>query len=508
MLEYFNIQSVNTYVNPMSSDGQLIHALNVINFPQGGMSKRGGYRSILNNPDSQQVNGLFAFPFQNGTQLYTYRQSGTNLWYSTQGTTNWVAANMGTGAGSIISNNYIGNAVFNNILAIGDGTNTLYTSTNGTSFTQPGSAPVAQYLEVFHNRLYTTNGIDSNVQYSVANDPTNWQNAGTSDSSFLVTTSPGACEGLFVAGDMLQITKSKGDIFTWDDTTLTDVSTIYGPSSPKSLAQIDDYWFYMNYLGIFGDDGANKQLLSAPITRMIFNRLGVNVSGVNLINSGNVLGATYFWDYLAVVGNINDDFTGKQLTNALIKYDYQKNAFVYWTLADFPTAITSYIDLFNHQELIFGNASGQVFQYDPGATSDNGTPISTEMIFLFTYAAQSNTFSPTSAQTIFGSSYEKKWNWIRLFFNPGDEVNVQFAFSNTMQLQQLKWSSPRLTRERGQSNDDWFQVSDGSVEIRFPNDPNNLPRSRFLFLRIYEESDSSMWSYYGAMVDAEIQSIK
>lgn len=492
----------------MTSDGQLIHALNVVNFPQGALSKRGGYRAILGNPDGQQVNGLFAFPFQDGETLFTYRQSGTSLYYSTQGTGAWTQANMGTGPGSVVASNYIGNAIFNNILTIGDGSNILWTSGNGTSFTQPGSAPIAQYLQTFHNRLYTTDGTSSLVQYSVANDPTNWQNSGTSDSSFLVTTSAGACEGLFVAGDMLQITKSKGDVFTWDDTTLTDVSTSYGPSSPKSIAQIDNYWFYINYLGIFGDDGANKQLLSAPITRMFFNRLGVNVSGINLINSGNVLATTLFWDYISVVGNINDDFTGKIVNNALIKYDYQKNAFVYWNLADFPTAITSYVDLFNHQQLLFGNSSGQVFQYDQGATSDNGAPIATEMVFLFTYAAQANSFSQTSAQTIFGSSYEKKWNWIRLFFNPGDEMNIQFAFSNTMQLQHLKWSSPRLTRDRGQDNDDWFQVSDGVAEIRFPNDVNNTPRSRFLFLRIYDESDASQWTFYGSQIDAEIQDIK
>lgn len=504
MLEFFNIQSVNTYQNPLESDGQLIHALNVINFPSGALAKRGGYRAILNNLGSQ-VNGLFAFPFQNGTQLYTYAEAGGTLFSSFQGTANWTTTNFGT---TQIADNYIGNAVFNGILAIADGTNTLWTSTNGTLFTQPGSAPVAQYLEVFHNRLYTTDAISSNVQYSVANDPTNWSNSGTSDSSELITTSPGACEGMFVAGDMLQITKSKGDIFRWDDTTLVDVSTVYGPTSPKSITQIDDYWFYINGLGIFGDDGANKQLLSAPIQRMFYNRLGVNVSGVNLINDGNALGATFQWDYISVVGNMNDDFTGKVLTNALIKYDYQKNAFVYWQLNDFPTAITSYVDLFNHQQLLFGNSSGQVFQYDPGATSDDGAPIETEMVFLFTYAAQSNTFSPTSAQTIMGSSYEKKWNWMRLFFNPGDECNIQFAFSNTMQPQHLKWSSPRLTRDRGQSNDDWFQVSDGVVEIRFPNDTNNTPRSRFLFLRIYDESDASQWTFYGSQIDAEIQDIK
>jgi len=186
-VDYQNIHGCDTFDNPLGSgmDGQLIHALNVINFPQGAISKRGGYRTYLNNPDNQPVNGLFSF----------------------QGTANWTPASLGT---NVIANSYIGNAVFNNILAIGDGVNHLMTSTDGTTFTTPGSSPIAAYMAVFHNRLYTNDGTSSNTQYSTANDPTNWLNSGTSDSSFLVTTSPGANTGLFVAGDRLAIAKNRG----------------------------------------------------------------------------------------------------------------------------------------------------------------------------------------------------------------------------------------------------------------------------------------------------------
>lgn len=503
MLEFFNIQSVNSYNNPLQYDGQLIHGNNIQFFPYGAISKRGGYYSILDNPDGAQVNALFAFPFQNGTQLFTYRASGSNLYFSTQGTTNWQQASPGT----IANGAYVSSAVFNNILAVGDGNTQLWTSTDGTSFSQPASAPIAQYMTIFHNRLYTADGTSSNVQYSTANDPTNWTNVGTADSSFLVTTSPGANQGLFVAGNMLQMTKSKGDMFTWDDTDLTDVSTVYGPTSPRSLAQIDNYWFYVNVLGIFGDDGVNKEVLSNPVQRMFYNRLGVNVSGVNLVNSGNVLGATFLWDYLAVVGNINDDFTGVKLNNAIIKYDYQKNSFCYWTFADFPTAITSYFDIDNHPNLVFGNASGQVFQYDPGRTSDNGNPIDTEAIFLFTYAAQSTGFSQTSASMQLGSSYRKYWKWLRLFFNPGCEMNIQFSFSDSLSPQHQIWSEVINMKTNAKGN--YWQEADGSLEIRFPrNNGNNEPYSRFLFLKIYESSTTSQWSYYGSQIEADPDIVK
>src|SRR6185437_7648516 len=105
-LDYSNIQSVDTYHNPLQgpSDGQLIHALNTISFPNGGISKRGGYRTFLNKPDSAQVNALFAFPFQQGTQINLYRAAGSLLYYSLQGTANWVLAqgSTGTDAGGTI----------------------------------------------------------------------------------------------------------------------------------------------------------------------------------------------------------------------------------------------------------------------------------------------------------------------------------------------------------------------------------------------------------------------
>lgn len=504
MIEYFNISGCDTYQNPLETDGQLIAALNVINFPMGALSKRGGYRAVLNNPDGTAVNALFSFPKQNGTELYLYRAAGSLLYQSTQGTTNWAVA----GNGTIANGNYVDSAILNNVMIVGDGSTPTRHTTNGTSFTNTTLAPVAQYLTQFHQRIYAADGTSSLLTYSSYGSADNWNIAIPADSSSFIVPDAGAITKPFVAGDRLVIPKNKARMFNWDDASLVDMSTNYGPTSPRSIAQIDDYWFYIHQVGLFGYDGANKQILSNAIQRQFYNRLGVNVSGVNLINSGGAIATTYYWDYIAAVGNINDDFTGKQYSNALIKYDYQKNTFVDWQFANFPTAMHSYQDYLNHPQFIFGDTTGQVYQYDPGFASDNGAPISTEMVFLFTYAAQANSFSQTSAQTIFGSSYEKKWNYWRGFFNPGCESNIQFAFSNTMQYQHLKWSEARNVRERGQSVDDWFQVSDGVVEMRFPNDTNNQPRSRFLFIRIYDDSDTSQFNYYGCQIDAEIQDLK
>lgn len=497
MIEYFNIQSVNTYINPLESDGQLIHALNVTSFPLGGLSKRGGYGTFLGTV-SGQVNALFSFPFQNGTQLYLYAASGSVLNFSTQGTSGWQQANPGT----INNNAYVGHAVFGGTLCIGDGNTNLWTSSNGTSFTQPGSAPIVQYLVPFHNRLYTSDGTSNTIQYSTANDPTNWQNSGTSDSSFFYVLGPGAVQKLFTAGDMLQIMKSRGNMFTWDDTTLSDKTTIYGPTAARSVAQIDNYWFYANQYGIFGDDGVNKQVLSNPVQRQFYNKNGQGISGSYFGQSGSAIATTYIWDYLVTIGSVTDDFTGQQITNALLKYDYQKNTFVNWQFNDYPTAFHSYLDINNKPQLIFGDNNGNIYQYDMTKTSDNGNPIHTEMLFLFTYASQSSKFSPDSAQTIFGSTYQKLWKWIRLFFNPGDECGVQFAFSDSLAPHTLKWSE--IINIKANQFADYWQESDGVVEIRLPRTEGNDPRSRFMFLRIFDYSTTSQFSYYGCQIEADV----
>lgn len=492
-VDYYNPTGINTWQNPLQTDGQLIHAVNVVSLGQGLKAKRPGYGTFLGNLGGQ-INQLFDFPFQNGTQLFLYAAVGTTLMYSTQGTAPFVQAS----PGSIANNQHVGNAVFNNILTIGDGVNNLLTSSNGTSFSSPGSAPVAQNMAVFHNRLYTVDGTSSIINYSVANDPTNWQNSGTSDSSFITAVAAGACNAVYKAGDQLIINKNRGDMFTWDDTTLTDMSTNLGATSPWSIAQIDQDWFYINQLGIFQFDGATKTVLSDAIQNEFFNRQN---TGIGTASWATAPATTHYWDYLVAVGNITDDFTQRSINNAIIKFDFQKNEFLNWSFNDAPTAIHGYVDINLKRQLIFGNASGQIFQMDLTKTSDNGFPIPTEMVFLFNYANSSEAFTQSSASAVTGSSWEKDWRWLRAFFTPGCEINCEYAFSNSLDYSRLKWSET-INTKIGQG--DYWQFSDGVLEIRFQSNPNNPPRSRYLFVRYYESSSTSIWRFYGQQIDANV----
>ncbi len=427
----------------------MIHAVNVTTFPLGSKTKRAGYSAFLENPDSSQVQSLFSFPniANNGTALNLYRASGSTLYYSEQGTGSWtVPAN-----GTIASNSHVGHAILSNTMIIGDGVGSTRHSVSGSTFIDTSLAPVSPDFMEYHRRVYAL-GTSQTEFYSTSNDATNWNTSGTSDSNSFEVPGAGKLLTHFKSEDKLIIPKSQGQIFRWDDFSLVDTATSYGPSSPYSVDEVEGYYFFANQLGIYGYSGGKPQLISNAIQRQFYNDEGTGIAGLS-------------------VGDFTDDFTSRTITNGVIKYDYQKNDFLNWSLAHKPTAFHSYKDVTGSQQLIFGDATGQVYKTDSTFT-DNGSPIVSEMVYIYNYKQPAE---------------EKKWNRLILSFNPGCEAQVQIACSNTYTYEHLNWV------EIG-------DVSDGVVDYKLPEGS----RSRYLFLRIYDSSITSRFTYYGCSISAEI----
>lgn len=498
MLEYFSLTGLDTYTSPMlGKDGVMIHGVNIVTFPLGGISKRPGYTTFLGTFDGSQVNTLLYYPQQSGTQMFLYRASGSQLSYSLQGTGAWTLAANGT----ITSGNHLGAAILNNIIILGDGAGSTRYTSNGTSFTNATLAPVGQYFAQYGNRIYITDGTSSTLTYSSYGSADNWSITSPADSSSFVIPDEGAAGPLFVAGDRLDITKTKGKMFQWDQNSLVDMTTHYGPTMPWAIGRIDSEIFYTNQYGVFMYDGNQRQLISNAVQRQFYNTAGSGMGTAQIGPTSSAAGASYIWDYFVTLGTVTDNFTGRQINNAILKYDYQKNTFVDWSFSNTPTAMLSYTDANNQKQLIFGDSTGQCYQLSQTSTSDNGKPIASEAVFLFSYAAQEQQFSQTSASSVSEISYEKKWNWFRAFLNPGCEINVQFAFSNGLTYQHLRWSEAISTTNLVTGGIATF--ADGVLEVRFPNDINNPARSRFLFVRFYENSDNSQWTLYGMAIDAD-----
>lgn len=496
--EYFSITGVNTFTSPMAGDdGILIHSLNMVSFPYGAKSKRPGYNTFQGTADGSQIQRLFSFPRGDGTTLTLHRVSGTNIYYSTQGTSAWATC---SGYGTVGAGNYFDYDIIydqnsgSQVLVGNDGQGTVRWTSDGTTFNATGGSTPNnyQYFTEYHGRIYASGTqFPGTLLYSSANSGTQWTSAPPYDSSFVIIPSSGAPTKSFVTGDKLFIPKNKGKMFNWDEYNLIDMSTTYSPSSPQSIASIEDYYFWINQYGHFGFDGAQLQLLSNPVQRYFYNSENTGIAGSQLANAP---GVTHIYDYYVSMGTIQDDFTHRGVNNAILNYNYQKNEYLLHQFANFPTAWHSYFDTNNKVQLIFGDKDGQVYQLDPTATSDNGNPINCELVLLYTYNGQSTAITPTSQTNVDATAYEKKWDWIRLYFNPGCEANIQFAVSNSFTYENLIWQdivdpTPNTQNIGG----------DGVVEFRFPQGT----RGRVLFVRIYESSLDSKWTYYGCQIDAE-----
>lgn len=465
MKQYFNSQGINTYINPLLQDGAIIHAVNVTSFPLGAKSKRPGYTTFLGTPDNATVNTLFKYGKDDGTTQYLYRASGSALYYSIQGTGAWTLA----GNGTISNGAHVGHAILDDTLILGDGGGSTRHTTNGTSFTNTSLAPIAPEFEQYQNRIYAI-GTASDLFYSTTNDATNWQTSGTSDSSSFKVPGEGKLNKIFKTADKLIATKNSGLMYKWDGFSLIDMATKYGPSSPYSVANTEDYRMFINQFGHYGYGGGKPQILSNAIQRQFYNN---NNSGIAGTAFNTIPAECHLYDYFASVGTITDDFTSRRIPNAIIKYDYQKNEYLNWSFANKPTSMLSYKDINGVQQFIFGDASGQVYKLDNTATTDNGQAIEAEIVMIFTFDAP---------------EYEKKWNWFRAIFNPGCQAKVQVACANTYTYETLRW----------QELDNY---GDGVFETRFPGDS----QSRLLFVRIYEASKNSKFVYYGCAIDAEVE---
>jgi hypothetical protein len=469
--EYFDLSGgINTYVNPLTKDGLLIHAVNVKSSPYGAMSKRTGYSTFLGTADGAQVNSLFSFPNigNYGTTVNLFRASGSALYHSVQGTGAWTLS----GNGTITNGAHVGNAILDNVLVVGESAGATRHSTNGTSFTDTTFAPVGEFLEQFQNRIYIA-GTSSTLFYSTTNDATNWNTSGTSDSSSFEVPGAGKLGRVFKTGDKLITSKNTGLMHKWDGYSLIDMATSYGPSSPYSVANTEDYRFFINQYGHYGFGGAKPQLLSNSIQRQFYNDADSGIEGSAL---ATIPGECHRYDYLVSVGTIIDDFTSRTISDAIIKYDYQKNEYLNWSFANKPTAFHSYKDTSGSQQLIFGDSGGQCYKLD-NTTSDNGNAISCELVYVYTFG------SP---------EFDKSWHFWRGFFNPGCEAKVQIATTNTYDYSTLRWA------ELG-------DCGSGIVEYRFPNSYNS---SKLLFVRIYESSKNSRMSYYGAAISADVHKIE
>lgn len=451
----YNSAGLNQQLNPLTHQ-DFIQLVNVDSQPFGAKTKRAGYATYLSSLGAR-VDTLFTWQKDNGTQFWNYAAAGGTLFSSQQGTGAWTVTGNGT-----ITDGTVFHAVLEDTLVLTTPTGTALSTTNGTSFGTMASAPVGGVGAVeFQNRMWLL-GTASKMFYSTTGTPTDW----VSDSSSITIPGAGKLLSGFKSADRLIVTKNLGAMFRWDGFSLVDLATDLGPSSNRSIVNVEDYRFYLNRQGHFGFVGGKPELTSNVIQPQIYNNANSGIVGTVFDNAPS---GEFRYDAYTAVGSITDDLTNEPINNALQIYNYQLNEWRNYSFASLPTAFNTYKDAAGVEQSIFGDSTGQCYTFGGTSLSDNGQAIAASMQMVVHG----------------GVPYiDKRWKRIWLFFNPGCQAQVMAACENTFHPNTKKWIP-------------LGDAKSGVVEFNFP--PNS--RSKLLFLKITESSIDARFTFYGYTVE-------
>lgn len=457
-----NLGSLNLKVSPfLQKPGDLIRCVNLEKDQVGSLKKRPGYSTFLGTTDGSAVTDLWSWTMEDGTSTWVYRNSGGKLYYWNAGVgtaTVWTLC----GNGTMTASSHIGNAVLEDEMIIGDGASTTRYTSDGTAFTTITAAPKVPYWTTStDNRVYG-GGTSSDLFYCTAGTINDW----TTDSSSLKIPGPGKINQVWFCNDRVVVSKNSNQMFTYDSYNLRRVPTNQSLSSPYSLGETEDYWFYLNRQGGFGYNGNRPELLSNAIEKQVYNDDGTGIAGTVFDTAP---GVAHRYDYLLAVGDVTDDLTDETVSNCIFKYDYQLDEWSNYSFAALPTTWTTYKDNTGVERLIFGDSTGQGYTFGGTMTSDNITAIEAvaEGVLAFEDPAQ-----------------DKHFRWLTAFASPGCQAKIAVAIGDSFEKTKKKWI-------------DIGDLITGCREFRFPANS----RGKLLFWKLYETGADTRFHFYGFEVN-------
>jgi hypothetical protein len=227
--------------------------------------------------------------------------------------------------------------------------------------------PLGKYFDVFQERIYTS-GVEADegmIHWCSVGNALDWSMVAPSDSNSLNVDkySGGIIKNIKMINDRLVIWKDK-KVKQWDEEYLKTVMASAGIDAPYSLAEIDGMAFTYDREAIRMFDGNYPQNISEKIKDWIY---GVSKTAANL---QKVCGEIIKNRYYLSVGDITDE-DSNVITNAWIVYDYMKNMFWAYSLADRATAMSKFVNGTTGEEnLYFGDSNGQVYKMFSGDLDD------------------------------------------------------------------------------------------------------------------------------------------
>lgn len=455
----YNLGNLNLKVSPfLQNSGEMIRSVNVETDTVGAKKKRPGYTTYLTSLGTE-VKTLFNWTKNTGTQFWNYAFAGGSLFYSQQGTGAWTICGNGTLTANEATLGHV--SVHGTLLMVGDGTAVTRHSTDGTSFTNTTSAPLAASFVHYQDRVHALGSVA--LHWATTGTPTDWQ----SDSSSIDIPGGGAPLTAFKASDRIMIGKTSGDMYRFDGYSVFDLSTDLGPTT-KSIPEVENFKFLMNRQGVFASSGGAPEIISNPVERQIYNDAGSGIVGTVFDTAP---GIAYRYDVLYSVGTVTDNLTDETLARCILKYDYQLDEWGNWQFANRPTAFGTYVDTAGDKQLIFGDGTGQCYTFGGTNTTDNGSAIESIMEGVLSFGQPET---------------DKKFNYLWAFGNPGCEAHVQVAIGSTFTKAKKRWMS-------------LGEFNDGVAELRFPSGSEG----KLLFWKVTDASLNTRFSFYGFSVDWE-----
>lgn len=262
----------------------------------------------------------------------------------------------------------------------------------------------------------------SHTQYDVVlnSDPWYSDNNNASSANFFDPNNIGAISGLDVVNNNLVMHKASGGIYLYNGNTISNPLQGNNPAfnapgtsavSPLAIDQINGTELFLNRDGVYVYTGGYPTNISYSVYDFIQNMIGSQYAIAP--------GVTFNQKYYLAIGNVTDSLR-YSISNCILVYDYILNFWETYSFGVTPTIWEVIVDNSGNQQLLFGDSSGNTYQYGIG-TANNGVAANAVLqTHYLTWGAPDKT---------------KEWLAYTINTNPGANFQLQAAvdWSNNWQ---------------------------------------------------------------------------
>lgn len=337
----------------------------------GVITKRLGYKKILDAPDGSGYEVLSLIPYEiSDAGIMMMINSAGKAYASsalTVGSGTWGTA-IKTGLSTTAR---WGWSVLNGYMFLGNGAASYKTkaNTDGSGFSTVSGMPLFKYATTLFQRLYCA-GVTASpatLFWSETGDGTAWSSVAPHDSSStdIEKDWKGNIKGLAFSNDRIVIYKNRL-MKRWDTDYMKTVMDSDGMKAPYSLADVSGMLLSLNQDCINMYDGDSPQEISTSIKDIIE---GIDFSATNL---ERICGEVYKKKYFLSVGTITLS-DGSTIPNAVIVYDFRYATFTVYSLGHHMTAMAKLVKTDGTEKLYMADINGNVYEmfngYDDGGTA-------------------------------------------------------------------------------------------------------------------------------------------